>query len=131
MVLTCEDLVILVLQRQRSILHDPLHNERRRQPLHIRQRRKTLIVEPLKGWQILGNDVKQVIRFTKQPLSIDYLGNSEERCFESLNCLSVTFAKGSKHHGGKVEAQGARIQLRSVTEQYSRLLQRSNSTMAR
>ena len=75
--------------------------------------------------------MKQVIRFTKKPLSIDYLGNSEERRFESLNSLSVTFAKGSEHHGGKVEAQGARVQLSSVTEQYTRLLQRSDSTMAR
>ncbi|MNC71486.1 hypothetical protein D3C75_1224180 [compost metagenome] len=79
----------------------------------------------------MGNDVKQVIRFPKQPLSIDYLGNSEERRFESLNSLSVTFAKGSEHHGGKVEAQGARVQLGSVTEQYSRLLQCSHSTMTR
>lgn len=52
-------------QRKRSVLNDPLHDQGRGQSLHIRQSRKALIVKSLEGWQVLGNDVQQVIWLPK------------------------------------------------------------------
>ncbi|MNJ01153.1 hypothetical protein D3C73_1606910 [compost metagenome] len=70
----------------------------------------------MKSWQVLGNDVKQVIWLPKQPLSIDYLGNADECRLEGLDSLPVALAERCKHHSGKIEAQCAWVQLRSIAE---------------
>ncbi|MCY1245489.1 hypothetical protein D9M72_586440 [compost metagenome] len=97
--------------------------------MHIRQCREALIVKPLKGGQVLGNDVQQVVRLPKQTLGIDHLRYFNERRLERLDGLPVTLAERGKYHCGKIQAQCTGIKLRTVAQQYTGVLQCPHSPM--
>lgn len=53
--------------------------------------------------------MEKIVGLTKEPLSLYYLRYLHESGFERRNCLTISFAKGDKNHGGKIQAQDARI----------------------
>lgn len=73
------------LQRQRPILHDTFHDQRRTEALDAGQSRQTLVVERLECGQVAGEDAQEIVRITEQPLRLNHIrdrGNGSLECVE-------------------------------------------------
>ena len=89
------------------------------------------VVKALKGRQVFGDDLQQVVRVAEQALRFDDLRDLRQRRLKVGNGLAGDFAQGHEHDRRKAQAQLLGRQQGAIAQDHPRFLQRPHPSMAR
>lgn len=101
-------------QREGSVVDDALHEERGTQALDAGESGDALVVNPLEGGQVAGDDAQEVVGLTEETLCLQDVGDVGDGLFERLNCLAVCTAHGDEDEGLKAETESVGVKVGAV-----------------
>ena len=97
--------------------------------MYVGQRGQALVVQLLKGLQVFGDHLQQVVRVAEQSLRFDNLWNLRQGRLEVGDGLAGHFAQRHKHNRRKAQAQFFRRQQGPIAQNHPRLFQSPHPPM--